>query len=180
VELSSPEPGASFYESGNVFDLTATNGYVAFPASGWTKYMSQGSKRIHYAPAAPTTGAWEVGDITFNTNAASGSNLGWVCTTAGTPGTWLTFAPVDLPVKTGSVKFDPPNLAPGASTSTTITVTGAAVGDVTAYGFSSVKSGNWQMSVYVSAPNTVTFVLTNHTSSAADLPLGTVKVQVLK
>ncbi len=143
VELSNPEPGASFYESGNVFDLQATNGYVNFPATGWTKYMSQGSKRIHYAAAAPTTGTWEVGDITFNTNAASGSNLGWVCTTPGTPGTWLTFGPVDLSVKAGSAKFDPPNLAPGASASATITVKGAEAGEVAACGFSSVKSGNW-------------------------------------
>jgi hypothetical protein len=180
VELVNPEPGASFYESGNVFDLAATNGYVTYPVAGWTKYMSQGSKRIHYAAAAPTTGAWEIGDLAFNTNAASGSNLGWVCTAAGTPGTWLTFGPIGASAISGNATFDPPNLAIGASTSTTITVRGAAVGDATAYGFSSVKSGNWQMSAYVSAPNIVTFVLTNHTGAAADLPPGTVKVQIFK
>jgi hypothetical protein len=180
VELSNPEPGASFYESGNIFDLKAANGYVSFPASGWAKYMSQGSKRIHYASAAPTTGTWEVGDITFNTSAASGSNLGWVCTAAGTPGTWLTFGPIGAAVNSSTATFDPPNLAPGASTSTTITIRGAAVGDATACGFSSVKSGNWQMSAYVGAANTVTFVLTNQTGGAADLPPGTVKVQILK
>jgi Pectate lyase superfamily protein len=178
VQLSNPEPGANLYESGNVFDLNATSGFVTYPVSGWTKYMSQGSKRIHYAAAAPTTGTWEVGDITFNSNAASGSNIGWVCTAAGTPGTWSTFGPIDMSVMSGNATFDPPNLAPGASASSTITVKGAAVGDAAACGFSSVKSGNWQMSAYVSAPSTVTFVLTNHTGGAADLPPGTVKVQV--
>jgi hypothetical protein len=180
VQLSNPEAGANFYESGNVFDLNATSGYVTYPASGWTKYMSQGSKRIHYAPAAPTTGVWEVGDITFNTSVTSGGNLGWVCTTPGTPGTWLTFGPIGASGISGTATFDPPNLAPGASTSTTITVTGAAAGDVAACGFSGVKPGNWQMSAYVSAPNTVTCVLTNHTGAAADLSPGTVKVQVFK
>ena len=41
--------------------------------------------------AAPTSGAWEVGDRVYNTNPTSGGYIGWVCTVAGTPGTWNTF-----------------------------------------------------------------------------------------
>lgn len=41
--------------------------------------------------AAPTTGTWAVGDIVYNDTPTSGGYIGWVCTTAGTPGTWKTF-----------------------------------------------------------------------------------------
>jgi hypothetical protein len=41
--------------------------------------------------AAPTTGTWKLGDIVYNTSPASAGYVGWVCTAAGTPGTWKTF-----------------------------------------------------------------------------------------
>lgn len=41
--------------------------------------------------AAPTTGTWALGDVVYNTNPTSGGYFGWVCTAAGTPGTWRTF-----------------------------------------------------------------------------------------
>ena len=46
--------------------------------------------------AAPTTGTWAKGDYIKNSNPAEAGAvsskyviLGWVCTVAGTPGTWL-------------------------------------------------------------------------------------------
>lgn len=45
-----------------------------------------------WSSAAPTTGTWAVGDVVWNTGAAAGGSPGWVCTTAGTPGTWKTMA----------------------------------------------------------------------------------------
>lgn len=44
-----------------------------------------------YRAEAPTSGTWAVGDIVWNTAPAAAGTLGWVCTTAGTPGTWRTF-----------------------------------------------------------------------------------------
>jgi hypothetical protein len=44
-----------------------------------------------WASAAPTTGAHLVGEIVFNSAPTSGGFIGWVCTVAGTPGTWQTF-----------------------------------------------------------------------------------------
>jgi len=41
--------------------------------------------------AAPVSGTYEVGDIVYNSAPASGGYIGWVCTVAGTPGTWNTF-----------------------------------------------------------------------------------------
>ena len=42
--------------------------------------------------AAPVAGTWAVGDIVWNTAPAAGGAPGWVCTTAGTPGTWKAMA----------------------------------------------------------------------------------------
>jgi hypothetical protein len=46
-----------------------------------------------FSNAAPTTGDWLVGDIVTNTAPAAGGPPGWICTTAGTPGTWTKLAP---------------------------------------------------------------------------------------
>lgn len=43
------------------------------------------------ASAIPTTGTYAVGSIIYNTAPASAGYIGWVCTVAGTPGTWKTF-----------------------------------------------------------------------------------------
>jgi parallel beta-helix repeat protein len=44
-----------------------------------------------YLTAAPSTGTWAVGDIVYNSTPASAGYIGFVCTVAGTPGTWKTF-----------------------------------------------------------------------------------------
>jgi hypothetical protein len=41
--------------------------------------------------AAPSTGTWAVGDTYTNTAPSTGQYIGWVCTVAGTPGTWKGF-----------------------------------------------------------------------------------------
>jgi hypothetical protein len=44
--------------------------------------------------ASPTDGTWNVGDKVWNTSPAPGGVVGWVCTTAGSPGTWKTFGTI--------------------------------------------------------------------------------------
>jgi hypothetical protein len=44
-----------------------------------------------WASAAPTTGTYAVGEIVLNSAPASAGFIGFVCTVAGTPGTWQTF-----------------------------------------------------------------------------------------
>jgi len=41
--------------------------------------------------AAPVAGTWTLGWIRWNTTPTLGENMGWVCTTAGTPGVWASF-----------------------------------------------------------------------------------------
>lgn len=45
-------------------------------------------KQMGNSAAAPTTGTFFKGDIVWNSAPASGVPMGWVCTVAGTPGTW--------------------------------------------------------------------------------------------
>jgi len=47
---------------------------------------------VQYFAAAPTTGAWIVGQYVYNSAPASGSPQGFVCTVTGTPGTWRSMA----------------------------------------------------------------------------------------
>jgi hypothetical protein len=46
--------------------------------------------RQYYASAAPTSGTWSVGDRVFNSVPSVGQPKGWLCTVAGTPGTWVS------------------------------------------------------------------------------------------
>lgn len=46
----------------------------------------------YFGAAPPASGTWTVGRRVWNTAAAAGGSPGWVCTTAGTPGTWKAMA----------------------------------------------------------------------------------------
>ena len=50
--------------------------------------------RIAYGAAAPTAGTWAQGDAVYNTAPAAAGTVGWVCVTAGTPGTWKAFGTI--------------------------------------------------------------------------------------
>jgi parallel beta-helix repeat protein len=44
--------------------------------------------------AAPTTGTYARGDVIYNSTPSAGGFVGFVCVTAGTPGTWKTFGAI--------------------------------------------------------------------------------------
>lgn len=46
--------------------------------------------RVFYRTAVPTTLAYLIGDVVFNTNPVVGQPKGWTCTVSGTPGTWVS------------------------------------------------------------------------------------------
>ncbi len=58
-------------------------------ASGTTSWKAE-----FFSAASPSTGTWRSGDVAWNTSPAAGGTPGWVCTTAGTPGTWKAMANV--------------------------------------------------------------------------------------
>jgi hypothetical protein len=75
--------------------------------------------------------------------------------------------------------WDPGSVATGSSTTTTVTVTGAALNDTVIPSFSLSLSG-LMLTGYVSAADTVTVVLANNTAAAVDLGSGTLRAAVLK
>lgn len=56
-------------------------------AATWLPWHDEG---VNVGTAAPTAGTWEVGRRVRNVAPAVGSPKGWVCTVAGTPGTWVS------------------------------------------------------------------------------------------
>lgn len=49
-----------------------------------------GDKFTWQTTAAPAVGAWDVGDRSSNSTPVVGQPKGWMCTVAGTPGTWVS------------------------------------------------------------------------------------------
>lgn len=47
-----------------------------------------------FLTAPPTTGTWAKGDRIYNNNLVASGYIGWICITAGNPGTWKEFCPV--------------------------------------------------------------------------------------
>jgi hypothetical protein len=54
------------------------------------------SQFITMSNAPPTVGTWKVGDVVFKQIPTAGTTPGWVCTTAGTPGTWKDMAALSV------------------------------------------------------------------------------------
>jgi hypothetical protein len=74
-----------------------------------------------------------------------------------------------------SKTFDPPSIAAAGTTTTTVTATGAVLGDTFIPSFSLSLAG-LQLTAYVSAADTVTCVFQNPTAGAVDLASGTLAV----
>lgn len=72
----------------------------------------------------------------------------------------------------GSKTYDPPSIAAGAAASTTVTVTGALLGQQAAAAFSLDLAGLY-LTASVTAADTVTATLVNPTAGAIDLASGT-------
>ena len=51
---------------------------------------------IIHADAIPTTGTFKVGDMVIRITPFPTKNMGWICTEAGSPGTWTEFGIVDF------------------------------------------------------------------------------------
>lgn len=60
--------------------------------TGTAPVLTIGTQHITWASAPPTVGAWVVGDVVYNNAAMSGVPPAWMCSVAGTPGTWKPLA----------------------------------------------------------------------------------------
>ena len=78
--------------STNEFTANVRKRVERFAGVDYTTFQS--GKLVIYGTAAPTSGTYAVGDQLINTSPTAGGNIGWVCTTAGTPGTWKSFGTI--------------------------------------------------------------------------------------
>lgn len=93
--------GRAFYTGlGNVTVIGNTARNAAVPFFSVTgvnlheQHNSWNPREVRGGFSATTTGTWGVGDVVWNSQPVAGGNMGWVCTTAGSPGTWKTFGTV--------------------------------------------------------------------------------------
>ncbi len=131
-------------------------------------------KSLFKRASVPILGNFTAGDICVNT--AASFPVGWKCLESGTPGTWAAFGAYML---AGSASFDPPALAAGATTSTTVDVAGAELGDFAIASFS-VSLVNIMHSAFVSSAGVVTIILTNPTGTSVNIPSSLLRVLVMK
>lgn len=87
--LSYFNPGYTI--GGTVLLTTGANANPSTPIYGKGTRQLYGSQD---PAAAGMTSYFSKGDIVWNTNVTAGSTVGWVCVTAGSPGTWKTFGAV--------------------------------------------------------------------------------------
>lgn len=62
-------------------------------ADGYELFLRQMQRGA--GTSAPASGQFQLGDFVYNENAAAGRPLGWICTAAGTPGTWRPIVPIN-------------------------------------------------------------------------------------
>jgi hypothetical protein len=106
-------------------------------------------------------------------------NTAWQPTNTGTYFNAIT-AYLPGSVLSGSATYDPPNLVDGAGATTTVTVTGAALGDLVECVSFSLDLQGITVTGYVSAANTVSVRFQNESGGTLDLGSGTLLARVRK
>ena len=114
-----------------------------------------------------------IGSMLFRDNTA------WQSSNSGTYTNAVT-AYLPGSVLEGSATYDPPNLVDGDGATTTVTVTGAALGDLVDSVSFSLDLQGITVTGYVSAANTVSVRLQNESGGTLDLGSGTLRVRVRK
>jgi hypothetical protein len=98
-------------------DLSQATGTLLLNAA----IVQRRTKRQIESTAAPVAGTWAVGEICWNSTTSTLSTVaGWMCQAAGTPGTWVPFALLNLGTSvTGATDADV-TLTPGNSRATQV------------------------------------------------------------
>lgn len=94
--LKTPVTEASYEYVRVIIDNPMHSGTAVALQDGTERGLAVGL-RPYSAAAAPAAGPWLQGDIVWNNDPDAGDFIGWVCTTAGSPGTWLGFGAIETP-----------------------------------------------------------------------------------
>lgn len=91
---SSSDSGICIQYDGNTSAATPSagvrGGQLIIPAVFSTKASASTALNIAYHSGIPDRGTWALGDRVYNSNPVVGQPKSWVCTVAGTPGTWVS------------------------------------------------------------------------------------------
>ena len=96
-------------------------------------------------------------------------NLTWLA--------WFGRVIAAMKILVASTDYNPPAIAAGTISTTTVVVTGASLGDFATASFSAPNAGV-QLFAQVTAANTVTVSFWNSTGAPIDLAAGTLRVRV--
>lgn len=151
------------------FTATGQRATVAAPRFGATGSAVQPQNGISSSVSGTTLICRDAQDLgltgtMFNVSLANAG--AWLVENA-TPGTSII-----VKQHLGSATYDPPSLADGAGVTTTVTVTGANVGDFAEAAFSNPLQGI-TVTAWVSAANTVSVRFQNESGGVLDLASGT-------
>lgn len=144
--------------------------------NGFHANVTYNGVRLSSLNTAPAYGTWPAGSMVRYLAPTVGGAEGAVTPAGGSPGTWYEFGAVKLQ---GSATYDPPSLVDGAGATTTVTVTGAALGDFAAASFSGDLQGI-TLTAWVSSANTVSVRFQNESGGTLDLGSGTLRARVVK
>ncbi len=170
-------------ENFSTVTLGANTAYVNVMATGGEKSLTDngakntvnglGFETRGRGVAPDPTDKWPVGAVIRET---SDARLYRRIARGGTPADFMEIASA---IYRGSVTYDPPSLSAGSGATTSVTVTGAAMGDAVAVSFSNDLRGI-TVTGWVSSANTVSVRFQNGTAGTIDLAGGTLRASVRK
>lgn len=99
------ESASTSYRVGTNTDVIIQNGYntgvstnvnTTGSITNYTENDNSWNRKISFSNAAPVSGTYNRGDIVWNTLPTAGGTVGFICVTAGSPGTWKTFGSITV------------------------------------------------------------------------------------
>jgi hypothetical protein len=141
----------------------------------WTDAAGTSTFQKLYGSAIPASGTYQVGDVIINSAPSRTAPVMWVCTTAGTSGTWVPILPVTISSDQGdaNVTWMPGSSFPILRFATTLTanrtVTVNTTGAVNGMTLRVVRSGLGSFTLTVQSSSSATLkVLPSATAAWAD------------
>jgi len=195
-------PGNNWQETSSTYSLFPTNTptHKIFQRDNWTinlqtpkddlnRLFGYGFDTLTIIGATNTNGN-PTGTFTFNAPVGYTVNGGASAAFAGFTGPavfqiYYQISTLDILIRcstyapSGSATYNPPSLNDGDGTTTTVTVTGAVLGDYAEASFSNSLQGI-MMTAFVSAADTVSVRFQNETGGVLDLASGTLRARVRK
>lgn len=177
--------GDSSAELENITNLSIVDSDIPLTNINLSLALSYRPVGEMWATTYPTDGsgrnaAFPVGFRIWNTAAAIGSPIGWVCTVAGAPGTWAPLGIVQVQAdKVGG--WAPGAIASAAAAVTNVTVPTLPSTNLPARAGFSALSGtadDWELTAFVQSTTNVRVMLRRRTSGTVDPGSGTLSVTV--